>query len=109
MARSEIETAYFALLRAREELDAVRRYGEFLREEARRCRRFVAEGDALADTIDRRLRRSLRHTDTLLSESVKSRLTVIEEELRALEAREAAASAFVTECEQAHASLQSGN
>ncbi len=106
MARDEVEAAYFTLLRAREELDAIRRYGEYLRDEARRLRRFMAEGQALAGTVDRRMRRPLRHTDTPLEESVDARLAVIEDELRGLPDREAAADAFVIECEREHAALQ---
>lgn len=109
MSRDEVEAAYFTLLRAREELDGVRRYDEYLAEEARRLRRFMAEGQALADTVDRRLRRALRHTDTPLADAVNARLAVIEEELRSLPERERAADAFVTECEQEHAALQRGS
>jgi hypothetical protein len=108
MPRDEVEAAYFTLLRAREELDGIRRYGEFLHAEARRLRRFRSEGDALADTVDPRLRRPLRHTDPLLAEAIKARLAVIGEELAALPDREAAAEAFVTECEEEHVRLREG-
>lgn len=106
MGRDEVEAAYFTLLRAREELDGIRRYREYLAEEARRLRRFMAEGQAHADGIDRRLRRALRHTDTPLADAVEARLAVIADELRGLPVREAAADRFVTACEQDHAALQ---
>lgn len=106
MRRDEVEAAYFTLLRAREELDGIRRYGEYLAEEARRLRRFMAEGQALADTVDRRLRRALRHTDTPLADAVDARLAVIADEQRGLPDRETAAAAFVAECEREHAVLQ---
>lgn len=108
MARDEVDAAYFALLRAREELDGVRRYGEYLRDEARRLRRSLAEGQALADTIDRRLRRPLRHTDQPLEDAIRARLAVIEEELQELPEREQAAQDFVDACEQEHAQLRGG-
>lgn len=106
MPRDEVEAAYFTLLRAREELDGVRRYGEYLHDEVRRLRRFLAEGEALADTIDRRWRRPLQHTDTPLRDAVRTRLAVIDEELRELPDREVAAGAFVEECEREHAKLK---
>jgi predicted RNase H-like nuclease len=108
MARDEVDAAYFTLLRAREELDGVRRYGEYLRDEARRLRRSLSEGQALADTVDRRLRRPLRHTDQPLEEAIRGRLAVIEEELGLLPDREAAAEAFVEECEREHTQLRGG-
>ncbi|MCA1784065.1 MAG: hypothetical protein LC679_18410 [Intrasporangiaceae bacterium] len=73
MGRDEQEAAYFTLLRAREELDDIRRYGEYL------------------------------------AEAVEARLAVIVDEQRGLPDREAAADAFVTECEQEYASLQRGS
>lgn len=106
MGRDEVDAAYFALLRAREELDGVRRYDEYLRDEARRLRRSLAEGAALADTVDRRLRRPLRHTDQPLEEAIRARLAVIEEELSVIPDREAAAAAYVDECEREHAELR---
>lgn len=106
MPRDDVDAAYFALLRAREELDGVRRYQEHLRDEARRLRRFIAEGEALADSIDRRLRRPLRHTDEPLREALRVRLAVIEEELQAVPEREKAAEDFVADCERVHAQLR---
>jgi hypothetical protein len=108
VTRDEVEAAYFTLLRAREELDGVRRYGEYLRDEARRLRRSLAEGQALADTVDRRLRRPLRHTDQPLEEAIRARIAVIEEELTLLPDREEAAELFVAECEREHAELREG-
>ncbi len=108
MARDEVDAAYFALLRAREELDGIRRYGEYLRDEGRRLRRALAEGAALADTVDRRLRRPLRHTDQPLEEAIRARLAVIEEELNVLPDREVAAEEYVEECEREHSQLRGG-
>lgn len=108
MPRDEVDAAYFTLLRAREELDGVRRYTDYLREESRRLRRTLSEGAALADSVDRRLRRPLRHTDQPLEDAIRARLAVIDEELAELPEREAAAERFVEECERDHAQLRGG-
>ena len=103
MARDEVEAAYFALLRAREELDALRRYDEYLRAEAQRLRRTTSEGQALLDGVDRRLTRALRHTDQPLAQAITARLAVIADERERLPERIAAAQAYVETCEQDHA------
>ncbi len=108
VGRDEVEAAYFTLLRAREELAALRRYGEFLEAERRRLQRFVAEGDALEAHVDPRLRRAIVHTDRGLSESVRSRLEVIANEFERLPDRLDAAAAFVEECEQELGRLRGG-
>jgi hypothetical protein len=104
--RNEVETAYFTLLRAREDLAALRRYEEYLGEEARRLRRFVAEGDALADTVDVRLRRVLRHSDGPLTEALKARLALLADEAARLPDRIAAAEAYVEDCDREHDRLK---
>lgn len=106
MPRDEAEAAYFTLLRAREDLAALRRFEDYLRDESRRLRRFVSEGDALADGIDRRLRRALRHTDQPLVDAVRARLDVLADELERMPDRIAAAEAFVEDCEHAHQRLR---
>ena len=105
-ARDELEAAYFALLRAREELSQLERFREYLDDERRRLRRFVAEGSALDDTVAPRFRRRLAHTDRPLADAVKTRQNVIEDELQRLPARITAAQAFVDECEREHADLK---
>jgi hypothetical protein len=104
--RDEVEAAYFALLRAREELDGLRRYDDYLREERARLRRFDAEGAALADAVDRRYRRVLAHTDQPLADALRSRRAVIDDELARLPERLEAAEAFVADCEREHAELR---
>ena len=104
--RSDAEAAYFALLRAREELEALRRYEEYLAEERRRLRRFRAEGEALADTVDRRLRRNIAHTDRPLHEALRTRMAVVEDELARVPDRIEAAEAYVAECEREHEELR---
>jgi hypothetical protein len=107
--RNEVETAYFTLLRAREDLSALRRYEEYLRDEARRIRRFTSEGEALADTVDQRLRRVLRHTDPALTDALKARLVLIADEAARLPDRIAAAETYVEDCERAHEQLKRGS
>ena len=108
MPRDEVEAAYFALLRARDELTALRRYAEYLADERRRIQRYVREGEALADQVDPRLRRRLRHTDDPLSEALTARLVVIADEEARMPDRITAAEAFVEECERDHATLRQG-
>jgi hypothetical protein len=103
--RDELEAAYFTLLRAREELDGLRRYEDHLRDERARLRRFTTEGEALADRAPPRYRRSLAHTDEPLRKAVEARLRVMEDELGRLPDRLEAAETFVEECEREHAEL----
>lgn len=108
MPRDETEAAYFALLRARQELDELRRYDEYLASEAQRLRRTTREGQALAASVPPRLLRALRHTDQPLEEAIDARLRTIEDERGRLPDRIAAAEHFVEECEQEHESLKRG-
>lgn len=109
IARSDVEAAYFTLLRAREKVSALRRYGDFLEHERLRLQRFVAEGDALDAHVDPKLRRALLHTDRLLGDVLKVRHETIADELGRLDERIAAAEAFVGECEEEHEALRSAS
>lgn len=102
MGRDEVQAAYFALLRAREEVDALRRYEEFLQGERDRIARFVAKGDELDARVDRRLRRAISHTDGPLAGALRDRLAVIADELAHLAERQEAAERYVLECERDH-------
>ncbi|MFP4149399.1 MAG: hypothetical protein ACLFUG_00575 [Nitriliruptoraceae bacterium] len=108
MPRDEVEAAYFTLLRAREELDALRRYDEYLTAEAQRLRRTTNEAEALREGVDRRLLRALRHSDTPLAQAVTARLAVLAEEQASLPERIEAAAAYVEACERTHRELQQG-
>lgn len=108
MPRDEVEAAYFTLLRARDELTGLRRWEEYLADELRRLRRFTSEGEALADTVDRRLRRALRHTDGPLKDALDARAAVIRDEQARLPERIEAAERFVEECERDHSALREG-
>jgi hypothetical protein len=109
MARDEVEAAYFTLLRARDEVADLRRFEEYLADELRRMRRFQSEGAALDDTVSRKLRRSLRHTDGPLKEALDARAAVIADEQARIPERLAAAERFVEECEREHAELKHGH
>lgn len=100
--RNEREAAYFALLRARDEVSDLRRYAEHLDEELRRLRRTEREEAALRTSIPARARRLLRGSDAELREVVERRVALIEDERMRLPARIVAAEAFVAECERHH-------
>jgi len=100
--RSEREAAYFALLRARDELNELRRYAEHLEEEVRRLRRSEREDAALRATVPPRTRRLLRASDDELGEVVRRRIALVEDERTRLPSRIMAAEAFVEECERHH-------
>jgi len=100
--RSERETAYFALLRARDELDALRRYEEHLHDELRRLRRSEREEVALRASAQAKMRRVLRPSDDELTEVIGRRVALIEDELTRLPNRIEAAEQFVLECERHH-------
>lgn len=101
MARAaDRETAYFTLLRAREEATALRRYEEHLRAEHVRLDAFSDAVSHAGDAIDRRVRRPLDATAKSLLESVGRRRAVVLSELAKLSERQAAADDFVTECEE---------
>jgi hypothetical protein len=100
--RSETEAAYFALLRAREELSDLRRYSEHLDEELRRLRRTEREEEALRGSVPPQTRRVLRGSDAELREAIERRVALIEDERARLPDRIVAAEAFVAECERHH-------
>jgi hypothetical protein len=100
--RTERETAYFALLRARDELSSLRRYVEHLEDELRRLRRAEREEAALREAAPQRMRRVLRASDGELTEVMQRRAALIEDELIRLPSRIEAAEAFVVECERHH-------
>jgi hypothetical protein len=106
--RNEREAAYFALLRARDEVSELRRYAEHLDDELRRLRRTEREEAALRASVPARTRRLLRGSDTELHEASERRIALIEDELARLPARIEAAERFVAECERHHDVLKGG-
>ncbi len=99
-ASSEYEAAYFTWLRAIEERDDLLRYGDYLREEARRLDTFTAETRDLAEPLSRRVRRSVDASAKPLLEAVGRRRSVVLDELNRLDDRVTAAQSFVAECER---------
>lgn len=104
--RDEVETAYFALLRAREELQDLQRFEEVLRDDRARIKRFLAETVELSERTASRFRRVLRHTEEPIADALKMRQAVITEELDRLPDRIEAAEAYVREAEEEHARLK---
>jgi hypothetical protein len=100
--RNEREAAYFALLRARDEVSDLRRYAEHLDDELRRLRRTEREEEALRASIPARARRVLRGSDAEMREAVDRRIALIEDERARLPDRILAAEAYVAECERHH-------
>jgi hypothetical protein len=100
------QAAYFALLRAREELAALQRYEEYLVAERARIDAFVAEGARIDAEVAPRLRRALRHVDEPLGEALELRRRVIADERRRMPSRLEAAQEYVDECETAHAAVR---
>lgn len=105
-ARSEQEAAYYTLLRARDEHDALLRYRDYLERELRRLAAFVDETAALAEPVPAKVRRPVDATTRQLVEAVGRRRGAVEAELRRADDRIAAAAAFVEECEADVAALR---
>lgn len=100
--KAERDTAYFALLRAQDELRELLRHEQHLGEELRRLRRADREESALRAAASERMRRVLRESDVELRDVTARRSALIEDELARLPARIAAAEEFVRECEHHH-------
>lgn len=105
-ARNEYDAAYFTMLRAVEERDALLRYRDFLHAERDRLDAFAAATREAGGELPRRVRRPVDQTDRPLLEAVGRRRTVLLEELARVDDRIDAAQAFVTECEEEVASLR---
>ncbi len=107
MGRNEDEqSAYFALLRAREELTNLQRFDEYITAERARIDAFIAAGSQLDAEVEHRLRRTLRHTDEPLNDALELRRRVLAEEKRRLPERMEAAQLHIDDCEAHHASLR---
>ena len=106
MTRSEYESAYFTLLRAQEERDALLRYDDYLRGEDERLAAFTTTLAEAAEPVPRKVRRPVDATTKGLLEAVGRRRSVIAAERRRMEDRLTAAQQFVDECESEVASLR---
>ncbi len=104
----EVEAAYFSLLRAREDLERLQRFQEFLADEVRRLRRFTSETQAHEHEVDPRMRRRLSHTRQPLADAVLQRIETCQDELDHMPDRILDAEAYVTSCEAEHNRLRTG-
>ena len=99
-ARSEYDAAYFTSLRAQEERDALLTYHEYLRVEVARLEAFSAETRDAAEHLSPKVRRPIDGSTKPMLEAVGRRRSVVLDELNRMDARVAAAQAFVDECER---------
>ena len=105
--KRDLDAAYFTLLRARGDLAELQRHADWLAEEQRRIRRFLAESGAAGDEIPARLRRPMASVDGDMARALQARLDVLADELAKSPERLAAAEDFVEECERDLAALRS--
>ncbi len=98
-AKSEYDAAYFTLLRAREERDALLRYGEFLESELERLEQFSADTRDRMDDLPRKVARPIAATTKGVLEAVGRRRSAVLDERKRMSERIANAERFVEECE----------
>lgn len=104
--RTEYDAAYFTMLRAVEERDALLRYRDFLHREQDRLDAFAEATRDAGGELPRKVRRPVERTDRPLLEAIGRRRTVLLDELARIDDRIDAAQAFVTECEEEVADLR---
>ena len=97
--KSEYDAAYFTLLRAREERDALLRYSEFLEAELARLDQFATDTRDLMDEIPRKVARPIATTTKGVLEAVGRRRSAVLDERKRMDARLQNADRFVEECE----------
>lgn len=107
-AHGEAQAAYFALLRAREEVEALRRYGEHLEAERQRLDAFAGHVNTDPPGVPGALRRRLDATAKPLLEAIGRRRATVLAELDRLPERIGAAEAYVVECEAEVSTLRGG-
>ncbi len=107
-ARSEEEAAYFTLLRAIDERDALLRERDFLVAERDRLEAFAEATRAGEQELPRALDRTVAATTKPLLEAVGARRRAVEHVLARMDQRVEDAEAFVRECEEEHARLRAG-
>ncbi len=98
--KSDYDAAYFTLLRAREELDDLRRYQDYLEEELARLGTFVKAVNGGPEAVPRKFRRLVDSTAKPLIEAVGKRRAVVLAERDALPERLDAQDAFIRELER---------
>ena len=98
-AKTEFDAAYFTLLRARDERDALLRYAEFLETEQARLETFADETRDRMDQLDRRVIRPVAATTKGVLEAVGRRRAAVLDERKRMADRLENADRFVEECE----------
>ena len=98
-AKSEYDAAYFTLLRAREELEALLRYSDYLEAELERLETFTAETRERMEEVSRKVIRPIAGTTKPLFEAVGRRRSAVMDERRRMGDRLANAERFVEECQ----------
>ena len=104
--KSDYDAAYFTLLRAREELDHLRRYQEYLGEELARLAQFARDIHDASGVVPGKFRRLIDSTDKPTLEAIGKRRAVVLAEQEAIPERLAAQEAFVLEMEEEVAALR---
>jgi hypothetical protein len=104
--QSDYDAAYFALLRAREELAHLQRYADYLLEELHRLDDFGTAIDDAGEVVPAKFRRMVDGTAKPLLEAVDRRRAIIRSERRKLPDRIEAQEAYVRECEEEAAALR---
>ena len=98
-AKSEYDAAYFTLLRAREEREALLRYAEFLEAEQERLESFATETRDRMDELPRKVVRPIASTTKGVLEAVGRRRSAVLDERKRMALRLENAERFVEECE----------
>lgn len=104
--RTEAEAAYFTLLRAIDERDALLREKEFLLAERTAVDGFADEMQQREEALPRPPNRNVGATTKPLMEALGARRSAVEDALGRIDERLDAAEAFVRECEAEHARLR---
>ncbi|CAN5402883.1 hypothetical protein BH23ACT9_BH23ACT9_13640 [soil metagenome] len=104
--QAEYDAAYFTLLRAREELDHLRRYQQFLEEELDRLAAFSTAVDDAPEVVPRKFRRMIDSTAKPLLEAIGRRRAIVLTERGKVPTLVTAQEAFVVECEEDLAAMR---
>lgn len=105
-ARTDAEAAYFTLLRAIDERDALLREKEYLAGELVRLDGFADEVREREHALPHPPTRAVAATTKPLMEALGARRTAVEDALARIDERIEAAETFVRECEAEHDRLR---
>jgi hypothetical protein len=97
--KSEYDAAYFTLLRAREELDHLRRYQDYLDEELERLAAFTEAVDTAGERVPAKYRKLVDASAKPVLDAVKARRALVRAERQKVPTRISDQEAFVVECE----------